>query len=151
MAAAATAKYEQLIIEVETDTPGTFAAICGLTGATVNRTTNVDEDEIPDCDDESKPFVVQTTPRSQQVSISGTGKWALSSHEMMMDWWYGAVTKNVRIRNAKVVADGVTGDTTIEAGPAYLTTLNNEKTKGVSVSAEIAIVFNGMPTRTAKA
>jgi len=151
MAAAATAKYEQLIIEVETDTPGTFAAICGLTGGTVNRTTNVDEDEIPDCDDESKPFVVKTTPRSQQVSISGTGKWALSSHEMVMDWWYGAVTKNVRVRNAKVVADGVTGDTTIETGLAYLTTLNNEKTKGVAVSAEISIVFDGMPTRTAKA
>ena len=151
MATAATAKYEQLIIEVETDTPGTFAAICGMTGATINRTTNVEEDEIPDCDDEGKPFVVQVTPRSQQVSISGTGKWALSSHEMMMDWWYGAAIKNVRIRNAKVVADGATGDTTIEAGPAYLTTLNNEKTKGVSVSAEIAIVFDGMPTRTAKA
>jgi hypothetical protein len=150
MANAVTAKYEELIIEVETATPGTYAAICGLTGASVSRTTNFDEDEIPDCDDEAKPFDVVREPRSQQVTISGTGKWALSSHEMMMDWWYGAIKKNVRIRNAKVAASGVVGDTTIEGGPAFLSSMNNEKTKGVAVSAEIEILFASLPTRTAK-
>jgi hypothetical protein len=47
----------------------------------------------------------------------------------MMDWWYGGSTLNVRVRNAKVVADGSTGDTTIETGPALLASLNNSREK----------------------
>ena len=56
----------------------------------------------------------------------------------------------MRLTNDKVVADGATGDTTIEQGPALLTTLTNTRTKGQKVSAEVEMQFNGLPTRTAK-
>ena len=52
---------------------------------------------------------------------------------------------------AKAEDDGSTGDTYIEGGPAFLQTLNNARTKGQKVSAEIAIVFDGLPSRTAVA
>lgn len=82
--------------------------------------------------------------------MSGTGVWALQSHENMTDWWYGGATLNVRLRNAKVTADGASTDTEIESGPALLTALNNTRTKGQKVSAEIEIQFDGVPTRTPK-
>ena len=152
MARAVTAKFEELIVEVEfTASSGTYTAICGITDASVTRETTLDETEIPDCADEGLPMAIERSARSQSVSISGNGVWALSSHEAMMDWWYGADTKLVRIRNAKAEDDGSTGDTYIEGGPAFLQTLNNARTKGQKVSAEIAIVFDGLPSRTAVA
>lgn len=153
MARATTAKYEELVVEVEFDpvgASGTYTAICGIMDATINRTSNVDTAEVPDCDDESLPLSVERQVRSQEVTISGSGVWALQSHENMMDWWYGGTTLSVRVRNAKVVADGSSGDTTIETGNALLTQLNNSRTKGQKVTGEIQIEFDGVPTRTAK-
>lgn len=152
MTRATTAKYEELILEVDfTDgSPVTYAAICGLIDVTVNRVSNVDESEIPDCDDESLPLSIERQVRSQTVTVSASGVWSLQSHENMMDWWYSGSTLAVQIRNAKVVADGTLGDTTIEAGRALLTSLNNSRTKGQKVTAEIEIQFDGVPTRTAR-
>lgn len=151
MARATTMRYEQMILEVET-TPasGTYAALCGLTDVTINRTSNIDTTEIPDCDDESLPLSIERAVRSQEVTISATGVWALQSHETIMDWWYGGSALNIRLRNAKVEADGATGDTESEAGPAILVSLNNSRTKGQKVTAELEINFDGVPTRTAK-
>jgi hypothetical protein len=152
MARATTAKYEELILEVET-TPesGTYAALCGLTDVTINRASNIDTTEVPDCDDESLPVSLERAVRSQEVTISGSGVWALQSHETMMDWWYEGSTRNIRLRNAKVENDGTTGDTELESGPALLVNLNNSRTKGQKVTAEVEIQFDGVPTRTAKA
>ena len=147
MARATTAKYEEMILEVETETPGTYAAICGLADVTINRTSNVDTSEIPDCDDESLPLALERQVRSQEVTISATGVWALQSNEMMLDWWYSGATKNIRLRNAKVENDGDPGDTYAEDGPALLVSLNNSRTKGQKVSAELEIQFDGVPTR----
>jgi len=114
MARAVTTKYEELILEVEfTPASGTYLAVCGMTDASVTRSSNVDESEIPDCADESLPMAIERQVRSQSVSISASGVWALSSHEKMMDWWYGGATLSARWRNSKVEADGATGDTTI--------------------------------------
>jgi predicted secreted protein len=152
MTRAVTAKYEELVLEVEfTASSGTYTAVCGLTDVTINRTSNVDETEIPDCDDESLPLAIERAVRSQSVSVSASGVWALSSHEAMMDWWYSGATKVARVRNVKAANDGTSGDTTHETGPALLTTLNNSRTKGQKVTAEIEIQFDGVPTRTAKA
>lgn len=145
MARAVTAKYEELILEVEfVASSGTYTPVCGLIDVNVNRESQIDEQEVPDCDDESLPLTVELQVRSQSVTVEGTGVWAQSSHGNMMDWWYSGATKNVRIRNTKASS----GDTQIEYGPALLATLNNARTKGQKVSAEISIRFDGMPSRT---
>lgn len=152
MTRATTAKFEELILEVEWSAgSGTYTAMGGLIDVTINRTSNIDTAEVPDIDDESLPLEVQRQVRSQEVTVSGTGVWALQSHEKMLDWWYSGTTLNCRVRNAKAQADGVTGDTTIESGAGLLASLQNGRQKGQKVSAEIEIQFDGVPSRTAHA
>lgn len=146
MARAITAKFEEMVLEMETDTPGTYVKICGLTDVTVNRTANVDETEIPDCDDESLPNAIELAVSSIDVTVSATGVWAQTSHEALMDWFYGGQTKKIRLKNTKAAV----GDTEIEAGDALILSLNNSRTKGQKVAAEVEIRFAAAPTRTAK-
>jgi len=149
MAAPVTAKYEELVLEVETDTPGTYAKLCGVMGFTVSRAAQVDTSETPaDCEDESLPYRVERQVRSLDFQMSNVSAvWAQTSHETMMDWMYSGATKNVRVQHVKASV----GDTEYEAGPALLTQLDHVRTKGQKVSATISIQFDGTPTRTAKA
>lgn len=147
MARAVTQKFEELVLQVETSTPGEYSAsICGLIDVEISRTANVDTVEIPECDDESLPLSVERQVRNIEVTVSGTGVWAQQSHGTMMDWFYSSAVKNVRIGNL----NAATGETEYETGPAILTQLNNARTKGQKVSASIAIEFDGTPARTAK-
>jgi hypothetical protein len=147
MARAITAKYEELVLEVETDVPGTYTKICGMNDATISRAASIDSDEIPDCDDESLPFSMAKSVRSLEVSVSASGVWAQSSNKIMSDWFYSAATKNIRVRNTKAAS----GDPETEAGPALLSKLEIGRTKGKVVTADIEIQFDGTPTRTNKA
>ena len=147
MALAVTAKYDQLTLEVETDTPGTYAKVCGMKDFSVEGNLALDEDEVPDCADESLPNSVVVSPRSVTVGVSGTGVWAQSSHDMMHKWNRLAQKKNVRV----TYGNAATGDVHTETGGAYLTKLTNARTKGKVVSAEVEIRFDGVPTTVDKA
>ncbi|MBZ9653547.1 phage tail tube protein [Phyllobacterium lublinensis] len=147
MARAITENFHEYVVEVESETPGTYAAICGLTTRGINRTSNMSTSEVPDCDNEALPAAVERAVQSQEVTISGSGVWASQSHEMMMDWWYSGATKNIRIKHTKAAV----GDTEIESGAAYLVNLNHAVNRGEKVTAEIEVQFDGLPTRTAKA
>lgn len=149
MARATTQKYEEMVLEVEfTPLSGTYVAICGMIDVSINRTSNVDTAEVPDCADESLPLSVERQVRSQEVTASATGVWALESHQNLMGWWRSGATRNARLRNVKAQNDGASGDTTIESGPALLVTLNNTRTKGQKVTAEIELQFDGVPATT---
>lgn len=153
MARAKTAKYEQMILEVEFDpvaNAGNFSTICGLVDVTMNRTSNVDTTEVPDCDDESLPMAIERAVRSQEVTISATGVWALTSNPKLDAWWRSGTTLNTRLRNTRAEDDGLTGDPTAETGPALLVSINNARTKGQKVTAEVEIQFDGVPDVTAK-
>lgn len=142
---AETEKYEEMILDVEfTASSGVYTAICGLSDVTISRTANVDEDEIPPCDDESLPMSVDVNVRSVTVSVSASGKWAKSSQGYLKDWLYSGAPLNIRLRDTAAN----NGDTEIESGPALITSLNNTRTKGQSVSAEMEFRFKGIPTRT---
>lgn len=150
MARATTEQYEEMILEVEMDpigAAGVYTSICGMKEVTVNRTANVDTDEIPDCSDESAPFAIERAVRSVEVMISANGTWAQESHSDLLTWWRSGATKNVRIKNTAVAST----DIEIESGAALLTQLNNAKVKGKVVTAEIQIEFNGLPAVTNKA
>src|SRR5690606_3015817 len=144
-----TATFEEMVLEVETTAgSGTYSALWGLTDVTINRTSNIDTSEVPDCDDESVPLALVRQVHSQVATVSAAGVWALQSGETMLDWWYSGEARNVRVRNIKAENDGTAGDTYAEAGPAILASINNSRTKGQKVSAEIEIQFDGVPTRT---
>lgn len=125
--------------------PAVWTKICGLTQRGVERTHNMQTTEVPDCDDESLPASVERAVQSSEVTASGTGVWAAQSHETMLDWWYSAATKYIRIGHLKAP----TGDTKYEQGPAYLTQLNNAAERGTKVTADISIEFDGLPARIA--
>jgi len=153
MARAVTAKFEEMILEVNFTplvTPAVYSRICGITDVEITRQSQIDTTEVPDCDDESLPLAIERQVRSQEVMISGSGVWALEYHERLMDWWYSGAALPVRLRNAKAEADGATGDTIAEAGDALLVNLNNTRTKGQKVTASIELQFDGVPARTPK-
>ncbi|WP_347311365.1 phage tail tube protein [Defluviimonas sp. SAOS-178_SWC] len=149
MAAPVTAKYEQLVLEVET-TPGggTYAKLCGIMGFSYNREAQVDRVEVPaDCDDESLPYSVEKQVRSTEYTIEGEAVWAQQSHETLLQWFRSSATVNIRVQHANAAS----GDVEYEAGPALLTQLNNTRTKGQKVTATVRIEFDGTPTTTDKA
>jgi hypothetical protein len=147
MADAATAKFHEMVVEFETETPGTWSKICGVTSRGINRASTMQTSEVPDCEDESKPNSIERSVQSQEVTISGSGVWASQSHELMLDWWYSGQTKKIRVGHIKAAV----GDTEYETGSAYLVSLNNTAEKGPKVTAEIEIQFDGLPVRTPKA
>lgn len=146
MAVAVTEKFEEMVLEIETTTPGTFTKICGLTDVEITRTSNIDTVEIPDCDDESLPHSIEKQVRSIEVTISASGVWAQQSWGLMSDWFYSGTTRNIRLRNTRASI----GDLETETGPALLATLNNSRTKGQKVTASVEFQFDGTPTRTDK-
>lgn len=147
MAKAVTEKFEELVLEIETDTPGTYARIAGMKDADISRTAEIDSDEVPDVDNEALAFAVEKEVRSLNVSVSANGTWAQQSHGMLMNWFYSGATKNVRIGNLNAAS----GETEYEKGPAFLKSLGSSRTKGKKVTASIEIEFDGTPERIAKA
>lgn len=145
MARATTAKFHQMVLEVEvTPESGTYTRLCGLTGRGINRQHNMQTTEVPDCDDESLPASVERAVQSSEVTLSGSGAWAAESHGTMLDWWYSGATKSVRIHHANATA----GTPEYETGNAYLVSVSNQAERGASVTAEISIEFDGLPTVT---
>lgn len=150
MAKAVTEEFEELILDVETDpigSPGVYLPICGMNDVTITRTSNVDETEVPDCDNEALPMSIETSVRSQTVTIDATGVWARSSNKAMMDWWRSGANLNIRVRNTAAAV----GDPETESGPAKLVTMTDARTKGQKVTREINIRFDGVPDIANKA
>ena len=146
MANATTQKFEEMILETSEDGT-TWTRLCGLIDVTVSRSANMDTAEVPDCDDESLPLSLEKQVRSIEVSVSATGVWAQESQGTLKDWFYSSASKRVRISDTGAAS----GETEIESGFAYLTSLETGRTKGQKVSASIEIMFDGTPSRTAAA
>ena len=146
MAVATTEKYEEMVLETSEDGT-TWTKICGLIDVTVTRTANMDTAEVPDCDDESLPLSLEKQVRSIEVSVSGSGVWAQESQGTLKDWFYSSASKRVRISDTLAAS----GETEIETGFAYLTSLETNRAKGQKVGKSIEIMFDGTPTRTAAA
>lgn len=144
-------RFSEFVVEVETDTPGTYTKICGITGRQVNRSLNLEEVNVPkDCDDEAAGVETLVEAGALVVTVSGTAKWAQQSHQMMMDWIYLKQRKSVRVAHVK----SAVGDTEYETGFAYMTTLNDSaeiEGEGKIVTREIELRFDGEPTRTDQA
>ena len=147
MAYAATQKFEELILDIEwTSGSGIYEAVCGLVDITISRTANIDTAEVPECSDESLPMQIERQVRSLELSISASGVWAQTSHSKLLTWWRSGATKNIRVRNTAVGS----GEIEIESGAALLASLNNTRTKGQKVTAEIEIQMDGVGTTTNK-
>ena len=140
MAKATTARFAEFVFEVEwVASSGVYTRICGMTDVQFTRAANVDSTEVPDCDDESKPYEIEKEVRSLELTVSGSGVWARESHEAILDWFYSGRSKLARIGH---LAAG-SGDTIYEGGPCLLTSVNNARTKGQKVTAALEFAFSG--------
>ncbi len=146
MARAITEKYEQMVLETSDD-GNVWTRICGMNDVTVTRTANVDEAEVPDCDDESLPLSIEKEVRSVDVSVSAEGVWAQQSAAAMTEWFYSSTSKHVRIGHLNAAV----GAPEYETGMALLSNLTHTRTKGQKVSASIELSFDGTPTVSMKA
>lgn len=144
MAAPKTLKFQDFPVYVEfVPSSGNYQLICGITSRGISRKTNLESDEIPsDCTDESLPAVVSKTPKSKDISISGSGKYARQSHKLLWDWWNTGSKLNVRIGQI----GAITGEISAEEGAGYLTQLDNSVDKGVTVTADLTIEIDGATT-----
>jgi hypothetical protein len=118
-----------------------WAKVCGITSRTVNRTTTMQQTEVPDCADETLPNSIEKSVQSQEETIAGTGVWAAESHGLVLNWWRTGTRKSIRVGNIKALA----GTPKYEYGPAYLTQVNNVAEKGQKVTSDIQIEFDGLP------
>ncbi|WP_305972699.1 MULTISPECIES: phage tail tube protein [unclassified Mameliella] len=144
MANAPTADFDELVFEVEfTAGSGVYTKVCGMVDYTISRTNQTETSEVPDCSDESLPHSIKRSVRSQDATISGTGVWARTNHQQMINWFDSGATKNVRVTHLVITADGTSGDTETETYPMILAGMNNARTKGQVVSAEISLERNG--------
>lgn len=148
MAKATTANFHQMVLEVEvTAGSGVYSKLCGLTSRGINRQSNMQTTEVPDCDDESLPAVQERAVQSQEATISASGVWAAESHGTILGWWRSGATKSVRIHHVNATS----GTPEYETGDAYLVSINNQAERGNKVTAELSIEFDGVPTVTNKA
>ena len=147
MAAPVTENFEQMRLEVS-ENGTTWAMLCGLVGVSINRSAQFDSTEVPaDCDDESLPLSVERAIRTVEVTVSADGVWEQNAHETILDWFYSGAPKRIRLGHLNALV----GNTEYESGMAFLSSYNNQRTKGQKVTAALEIQFDGTPTRIAKA
>lgn len=65
-------------------TPGTFIKPCGLTQHSATFTKNMNEIDVPDCDDPDLPSWIEREAASFDFSVSGSGVLAA---EAVDPWW----------------------------------------------------------------
>jgi hypothetical protein len=84
MAAPTTAKFGKMLIELgDTATPTVYAAPCGFTSKGVTISKNLQEVNIPDCDNPDDPIWVGRDVQSQSCTITGDG---VAAAESVPDW-----------------------------------------------------------------
>ena len=84
MAQPTTAKFGKMLIELGDDAePPVYAAPCGFTSKGVTISKNLQEVNIPDCDNPDDPIWVGRDVQSQSATITGDG---VAAAESVPDW-----------------------------------------------------------------
>lgn len=108
MAKPSTISASQVLILVgDGQSPETFAQPCGLTTRGFNRTTQVSEVDVPDCDDPDAPGWTEREVRSLSAGVSGTGVIAKESLDVWDDWLESGAARNVKVRLKDYTSPGV--------------------------------------------
>lgn len=139
-----TSKFSEFLVQIESaDSPGVFAAPCGLTTKGFNQTANTQETTVPDCDDPDAPAFTERAVDTISAEISGSGVLAKEAHEdVWQPFFVGAISKTCR-----VYPFGLTGG--YYEGAFVLTNYNNAVQRGQKVNVDITLQSDGEYTWTA--
>ena len=98
MAIATTYPFSKFLVKIgDGAAPEVFTDPCGLTSKGFTRTANLNDTNIPDCDDPDAPSWLGRDVVSYQASIAGSGVVAEESFATWEDWWNDGDTRNIRI------------------------------------------------------
>lgn len=124
----------------DTDTPGTYVRPCGLTSHTVTFTKNMQEVNVPDCDDPDAPSWIERGVESLDFSATGSGVLAAAA---LPDWW--AAFNDTDSINARVYigkpTDTVNGY--YWSGKVHLNQFQVTGEKGPKAQVQVGIVSDG--------
>lgn len=131
--------FDKLKVELgDGGTPETFEVPCGLTTKAFNRSKNLNETNIPDCDDESAPSWVGRDVVSLTWGVTGDGVLAEQSIDAWEDFFNTTESRNVR-----VTIDLPTSTDIIYTGKAHLSTFNTTGNRGEKVLVNIEMAGDG--------
>lgn len=127
-------------IQLETATAGTFTRPCGLTNHTVSFTKNMQEIDVPDCDDLEAPAWIERGVQSLDFSADGSGVLAAESIER----WWDAFNSTESV-NARVYVGAVTDTTNgyFWAGKVHVSGFDVTGERGGKAQASIKLVSDG--------
>ena len=101
-----TTTFGKFLVELETATPGTFAAPCGFTQKGFELTAATSETNVPDCDNPEAPAWVERGVTSFSAQITGSGVMAMGSLTTWREWFLSGAAKNVRVHVNESSANG---------------------------------------------
>jgi hypothetical protein len=145
MAQPVTAKFGKMLIELGDDaSPPVYASPCGFTSKGVTISKNLQEVNIPDCDNPDDPIWVGRDVQSQSCNISGDG---VAAAESVPDWDDAAMsTESVPMR---VTIDFGTGaGTKVIEGKFHIDSEAFAADAGGRVTLAINAVSDGAVTAT---
>lgn len=99
MAQPTTAKFGQMVISIgDGASPEVFTAPCGFSSKSLTLSKNLQEVNLPDCDDPDAPAWIGRDVASLTATVSGEGVLAEESIETWAAFFTSTDSKNVRIR-----------------------------------------------------
>lgn len=137
MAKPTTKRFGEFIIQIESsDSPGVFAAPCGLTTKAFNQTANTNDTSVPDCDDPDAPADVERAVVSLSREISGNGIMATEAFSTWQEFFDDALPKTCR-----VYPKGLTGG--YYEGDFILSGFNLSANLGDKVAVDVTLQSDG--------
>lgn len=138
MARPETARFGKFSVSLEDpDNPGTYIAPCGFTSKALTLSKNLQEVNVPDCDDPDAPSWVARDVQSLSASITGEGVMAAEAAPMWMEFF-----ESVESRNARVEIEFASG-TLSYTGLMHLETLNPTADLGQRVNMSVSMQSDG--------
>lgn len=129
--------YGEFLIMIESqDSPGIFAAPCGLTTKAFNQTANTQETSVPDCDNPDAPAYVERAVDTISGEISGSGVLAEEAFDTWQGWFDSAAS-----RTARVYPMGQSGG--FYEGSFVLTQFNTPVQRGQKVNVDVTMQSDG--------
>lgn len=141
MALPTTGSGRHLLVELETEVAGTYAAICGFKDRSLKATRSAADVSVQDCDDPDI-VVVERDVGPMSWEISGSGVATKEGVPTLLSWWESGSAQNVRVKLS--TATGWVQYT----GAALLTDVEfGGNIDGDKVSLSATIVSTGLWTR----
>lgn len=139
MAQAQTVRFSGLrVLLGDGASPEVFAAPCGLTERSFNRSKEMGESNVPDCTSEDGASFVERDVTSKSAAINGQGMLDITALDTWEEFWESDTSRNVRV---EIWRDSVKKGHW--AGKFHLESLEVGATKGERANVTIALQSDG--------